>query len=154
MGPVIHVLLQGETLAAGAPAAHEAHGVEVEQQGGGAALGGGFGVEYVGLAPGHLHALQARGVLVEQVAKVGGRLVGDSDGQEHGAGGARGRRGAQQRRRQATPGYIFALPRRIPTAARACTYPLGIAAGAPSALPGTPARLCELRGSLCSQTNR
>ena len=84
VGPVVHVLLQGEAFAErAAPAANQADGVEVEQQGDGAALGRCFGVENVGLAAGYFDALQARGVLVQQVAQVGGGLAGSGDGEEH-----------------------------------------------------------------------
>jgi hypothetical protein len=79
VGPVVDVGSQREALLA----ARQADGVDLQQQAGGAALLGGFGVEDVGRAESEVEGLEPVGALVEQVAEVGRRPVGGGDGQEH-----------------------------------------------------------------------
>jgi len=82
---VVDVLLQREP-APLLPAsfAHQSDWIDVEEQGGRAALGVRLGVEDVRLPERRLERLQARGVLVQQVAEIGRRTMRGGDGELHG----------------------------------------------------------------------
>jgi hypothetical protein len=82
VGPIVDVLVE-EGSAPRTPVAHQADRVDVEEQCRGAALALRLGVEDVRLAEGKLEALRAIGVLVQQVAEIGGGSLMASDGQEH-----------------------------------------------------------------------
>lgn len=84
---VVHVPREREALPAPAVAPalapHQAHGVDLDQQCGGAPVGPGLGEEDVGVAERERHRAHVVGVLVEQETQVGGRRVGGGDGQQH-----------------------------------------------------------------------
>jgi hypothetical protein len=82
VGAVVDVLVQqavGATLAA-----HQRHGIDIQNQRRLAARLGHFRIEDVRLAERQLGLMGAAGVLVQQEAQVGRRLVGGRDGQIHG----------------------------------------------------------------------
>jgi len=82
---VIDVLLQREPAPLlPASLAHQPDRIDVEEQGDRAALGGRLGVEDMRLPERRLERLQARGVLVQQVAEIGRRLMCGGDGELHG----------------------------------------------------------------------
>jgi len=81
---VVDVLLQDVPASAALViAAHQADRVDVEQQHRSTPLGSGLDVKDVRLAVRNVKRLAARGVLVQQVPQIGGRLMGGADAQKH-----------------------------------------------------------------------
>ena len=76
VGAVVDILLQLPTLACWSAPPHEGDRINVDQESGGAAIGGSFGVKHMCLAKGQILSLDSRRVLVEQVAEISRRFVG------------------------------------------------------------------------------
>ena len=81
VGPIVDVLVRRALR--GPLAADEADGVDVQHQGGLAAVGGGLRVEDVGTAEAQVVALEPIGVLVQEEAEVVGRRLRGRDRQQH-----------------------------------------------------------------------
>ena len=79
--PIVYVAVE-QPVAVAAPA-HQADGVDVEDQRGLAAGVGRLGEEHGGATEGELDLVQALGMLGEEVAEVGSRLVGRGNGEKH-----------------------------------------------------------------------
>ena len=83
-GPVVDVLGEGE-VAPPRPAmiAHKSHGVDSDDKGHGAFLVGCRRIEDVGRAEGQFRSVEPVRVLVQQVAEIGGRLMGRRECEDH-----------------------------------------------------------------------
>ncbi len=81
IGAVVDIGLQAESVLG--VFAHQADGVDVDEQGGRAQVVAGFRVEDVGVAEFERGGVQLAGVLVQQEAKVGRGFMGGGNGQQH-----------------------------------------------------------------------